>query len=89
MFYKEENCVFCGTCSKAGYTLIVKFAKTFVKCEKQKVYSATFFTFRSPFFAFRISRQDWYSREKSHDFVVSFFETLIKHKIHMKYGSVY
>ncbi len=57
--------------------------------EKWKVYSGvfciTFFAFRKPFFAFRISCQGQHLREKSKDFVVYFFAALIKHKIHVKY----
>ncbi len=59
-----------------------------VKCKKLKVYSrvfhVTFFTFRTPFFTFRILRYGQHSRKKSKDFVVYFFAALIKHEIHMK-----
>ncbi len=68
--------------SMAGCTLIAKYAKTIVKCEKQKVYSVVF---RITFFAFCSSlRQGRYSSEKSKDFVVYFFVALIKHEIRMK-----
>ncbi len=61
------------------------------KCEKQKLYSGIFriifFAFCTSFsrFPFRsISRKGRQSREKSKDFVVYFFATLIKHEIGMK-----
>ncbi len=64
---------------KAGYTLIAKFTKMIVKCEKRKVYSMVFCV---TFFAFHISHQG-HSSEKSKNFVVYFFSALIKQEICM------
>ncbi len=79
--------------SKAGYTLIVKYAKTIAKNEKciAVYFTSLFSRFASLFslFAFRSSsRQGWHLREKSKDFVPYFFAALKRHKIRIKYESV-
>ncbi len=66
--------------SKAGLALVCEIREN--NCEKCKVYSGVFHV---TFFAFCISCQGRRLCRKSKDFVVYFFEALIKHEIRMKY----
>ncbi len=74
---------------QAGYTLIAKYAKMIVKRKKWKVYRltgyfASLFSHFAPFFSL-FACQSRHSHKKSKDFVVYFFDALIKHKIRVKY----
>ncbi len=77
--------------SKAGYTLIAKYAKMNAKCEKQKVHSrvfhVTFFAFHVPFFSFRILQHFVPGSafvQKLKGFRGLFFAALVKHEIRLK-----
>ncbi len=71
--------------SDTGYTLIEKYAETFVKCGKPKMYSGifriTFFAVRTTFFAPVLA----FAQKFKGFHGLFFFAALMKHEIRMKY----